>query len=138
MSNMVRHMSDVTSDALDTIFHTLEEQLRARGLVVHLVVIGGSGLLAMGLGDRPTRDVDVVALLQDDRLVSARQFPPGLDEAARRVATDFGLLSGWLNPGPTALLEIAGLPTGFAGRLTTRTYGGALQVSFASRFDQIH
>jgi hypothetical protein len=30
------------------------------------------------------------------------------------------------------------LPTGFAGRLTTRTYGGALQVSFASRFDQIH
>jgi hypothetical protein len=137
MSNIVADMSDVSADALATIFRALEEQMRARGLVVHLVVIGGSGLLAMGLGDRPTQDVDVVAFLQDDQLVSARPFPPELDEAARRVAADFGLTPGWLKSGPTALLEIAGLPAGFVGRLTTTTYGEALNVSFASRFDQV-
>lgn len=138
MSNIASEMSNVTGDALAPIFQALEEQLRAQGLAVHLVVIGGSGLLAMGLGDRPTRDVDVVAFLHHDQLVSARPFPPELDEAARRVAADFGLIPGWLNHGPTALPEIAGLPTGFVERLTTRTYGEALTVSFASRFDQVH
>jgi hypothetical protein len=78
------------------------------------------------------------SFLQDDQLVSARPFPAELDEAARRVAADFGLSPGWLNPGPTALLEIAGLPPGFVERLTSRTYGPALTVSFASRFDQVH
>jgi hypothetical protein len=131
-------MSDVTRDVLDPIFRALEEQLRARVAAVHLVVIGGSGLLAMGLGDRPTQDVDIVAFVDDDQLVSARPFPPELDEAASRVAADFRLMPGWLNPGPTALLEIAGLPIGFVERLTTTTYGVALTVSFASRFDQVH
>ena len=130
-------MSNVTRDALDPILSALGEQLHARGAPKHLVVIGGSGLLAMGLGDRPTQDVDVVAFVQGDRLVSARPFPPELDDAARRVADDFGLMPGWLNPGPTPLLEIAGLPDGFEGRLTTRAYGEALMVSFASRFDQV-
>jgi len=131
-------MSDMTSDALEPILRALEEQLRARRHPVHLVVIGGSGLLAMGLGDRPTRDVDVVAFLQGDQLVSAQLFPSQLEEAAHRVAADFGPSLGWLNPGPTALLEIAGLPAGFVERLTSRTYGQALTVSFASRFDQVH
>jgi hypothetical protein len=130
-------MSDMTNDALGPIFDALEEQSGARGLSVHLVVISGSGLLAMGLGDRPTQDVDVVAFLKDGKLVSAHPFPPDLDEAARRVAADFGLKLDWLNPGPTGLLEIAGLPAGFVERLTTVPYGEALKVSFASRFDQV-
>ena len=53
------------------------------------------------------------------------------------MAVDFGLKSDWLNPGPTALLEIAGLPAGFVGRLTTVSYGEELTISFASRFDQV-
>jgi hypothetical protein len=47
------------------------------------------------------------------------------------------LNANWLNPGPTALLEIGGLPSGFVDRLTTIGYGDALLVSFASRFDQV-
>jgi hypothetical protein len=130
-------MSGMTTDALQPILGALAEQLDARGLEFHLVVVGGSGLLAMGLGDRPTQDVDVVAFLRDGELVSARPFPPELDESARRVAADFGLKEDWLNPGPTALLEIGGLPAGFIERLTSVRYGPALNVSFASRFDQI-
>jgi hypothetical protein len=119
-------------------FDALGEQLAARDSRTHLVVIGGSGLLAMGLGDRPTQDVDVVALVQDGELVAARPLPEVLRDAALRVANDFALKPDWLNPGPTSLLELGGLPDGFVERVTTADYGPALRVSYASRFDQVH
>jgi hypothetical protein len=91
----------------------------------------------MGLGDRPTQDVDVVAFVQEGELVSAAPFPERLQEAANRVADDFGLKRTWLNHGPTSLLDF-GLPEGFEDRMTTVDYGAGLRVSFASRLDQIH
>jgi hypothetical protein len=137
MTNMLQTMSNISSDALGPVFAALGEQLRARDADIHLVVIGGSGLLAMGLGDRATQDVDVVAFVQGGRLVSAAPFPEVLDDAARRVANDFGLQPGWLNHGPTSLLDF-GLPGGFEERMATVEYGSGLRVSFASRLDQIH
>jgi hypothetical protein len=130
-------MSDISQDALSPIFSALGEQLAARGQAIHLVVIGGSGLLAMGLGDRPTRDVDVVAFVRDGGLVSAAPFPETLQDAANRVADDFGLRPTWLNHEPTSLLDF-GLPDGFEDRMTTTEYRPGLRVSFASRLDQIH
>ena len=41
-----------------------------------------------------------------------------------------------MNAGPTSLLEL-GLPRGFSERRIYREYGASLQVSFASRVDQI-
>jgi hypothetical protein len=103
------------------------------------VVIGGSGLVAIGTVSRPTRDVDVVALHRDGELVSAEPLPDPLISAAEVVARDFRLALGWLNAAPTSLLEIGGgLPAGFADRMITREFGSALTVSFASRIDQIH
>ena len=99
--------------------------------------MGGSGLLAMGLGDRPTQDVDVVAFVHAGELVSAAPFPETLQEAADRVADDFGLKRTWLNHGPTRLLDF-GLPDGFEDRMTTKEHGPGLRVSFASRLDPIH
>jgi hypothetical protein len=58
-------------------------------------------------------------------------------EAAARVGRDFGLPTGWLNGGPTRLLDF-GLPEGFRSRLVTRDYGSALTMHFAGRLDQIH
>jgi hypothetical protein len=130
-------MSNIGGDALGPIFSALNEQLASKGRAIHLVVIGGSGLLAMGLGDRPTQDVDVVAFVQEGELVSAAPFPESLQEAANRVADDFGLKRAWLNDGPTGLLRF-GLPGGFEERMSTVDYGTGLRVSFASRFDQIH
>jgi Nucleotidyltransferase of unknown function (DUF6036) len=130
-------MSDIAGDALGVILSALAEQLRSRGSRIHLVVIGGSGLLAMGLGDRPTQDVDVVAVMRDDEMLAADPFPDELESAAQRVAQDFGLKASWLNAQPTSLLEIGGLPSGFRDRMTTVEYGPGLLVSFASRFDQI-
>jgi hypothetical protein len=138
MSSMRLGMSDIRGHGVDQILAALGEQLLARTAQLHLVVVGGSGLLAMGLGDRPTRDVDVVAFVSDGAMVSASPFPEALEDAVARVAADFGLAADWLNSGPTALLEIGGLPEGFVERLTTVDYGPALRVSFASRLDQVH
>jgi hypothetical protein len=44
---------------------------------------------------------------------------------------------GWLNPGPTSLLDL-GLPESFFERAQRRHYGPGLEVLFASRVDQIH
>ena len=121
----------------DRLFAALGEQLAAQGASIELVVIGGAGLLAIGLISRPTRDVDIVALLQAGQLHDPRPLPEPLIAARDRVARDFGLPTGWLNVGPASLLDF-GLPDGFVERLEIRSYGPALRVHFASRFDQIH
>ncbi len=123
--------------AADAVLAALGEQLAAVGARYELVVIGGSALLALGLGARSTGDVDLVALVEDGALVPADPLPPQLLAARDRVSRDFGLAREWLNAGPTSLLAL-GLPLGFVERLATRRYGDALAVHFASRFDQIH
>jgi|NGEPerStandDraft_6_1074524.scaffolds.fasta_scaffold241697_1 hypothetical protein len=115
----------------------LGEQLAARGESYTLAVVGGSALIALGLISRATRDVDVLALVEGQELVSAEPLPPGLLDAARTVARDFGLAEDWLNPGPSSLLQL-GLPRGFYHRAERRVYGEGLEVLFASRLDQIH
>jgi hypothetical protein len=131
-------MSDIANvEAADQLLSVLGEQLAALGQRFELVVVGGSGLLALGLIERSTRDVDILALRSGDELASARPLPPSLEVARDRVARDFSLPTDWLNPGPTALLEF-GLPEGFLDRLDRRDYGDALTVYLASRYDQIH
>lgn len=115
----------------------MAEQLSARGERFELVIIGGAALLALGLVDRVTRDVDVVAVRQGESLLSPEPLPPALREARDRVAADFGISQSWLNSGPGTFVR-DGLPAGFVERLETRTYGQSLVVHFASRVDQIH
>jgi hypothetical protein len=135
----IRSVVDIAPDGLHALLAALGGQLALVGFPVHAVVIGGSGLVAIGAVSRPTRDLDVVALNRDGELVSAQPLPVPLIRAAELVARDFRLARGWLNAAPTSLLEIgSGLPAGFADRLITREFGSALTVSFASRIDQIH
>jgi hypothetical protein len=129
-------MPDIDARQLDVVLTALGEQLAAAEENAHLVVIGGSGLLAIDAVVRSTRDVDVLALERHGHLVSADPLPPAITSAAALVARDLGLEPDWLNPGPTSLLEL-GLPAGFTDRLIERDHGPALRVSFASRIDQI-
>lgn len=131
-------MTDIGPDQLDSVLGALGEQLGLANAHAHLVVIGGSGLVAIGAVARATQDVDVVALDEDGVLVSAEPLPDALLAAAALVARDFGLKPDWLNAGPTGLLEIGGLPEGFSDRAIRRDYGPALRVAFASRLDQVH
>jgi hypothetical protein len=130
-------MSDITSERADELLRALGAQLAARGERYELVVIGGSALLALGLVERTTKDVDIVALRSGDDLEGAEPLPGGLRAAGDLVARDFSLPAEWLNPGPTGLLEF-GLPDGFVDRLQRRDYGEGLVVYLASRYDQIH
>lgn len=129
-------MSSIGSDQLDIILSALAEQLVLLGEQAHLIVIGGSGLIAIDVVTRATRDVDIVALEVDGALVSAEPLPEAVARAAAVVARDFGLEPNWLNPGPTSLLDL-GLPSGFVERTVVRDYGAALRVSFAARIDQV-
>lgn len=108
---------------------------------VGLVVCGGSALIAMGLRQRTTRDVDVVALMSANQRVNPDPLPDFLLTAAEQVARDLGLPTGWLNNGPSrgegGLFQM-GLPAGFVGRLTGKNYGSRLAVHFIGRLDQIH
>jgi hypothetical protein len=102
----------------------------------HFVVCGGSSLLALDLVNRTTtRDVDVVAKIEDGSLATPRPLPGWLMEAIDQVKVELSLMDGWFNTGP-ALFEIE-FPEGMGARLITRSYGDSLQVSFISRYDQI-
>ena len=129
-------MADIGLEQLHEALSALGDLLEAAGESCHLVVIGGSGLVAIHAVSRTTRDVDVVALEKDGALVSAEPLPEAVSKAAATVARDLGLEKNWLNPGPTGLLDL-GLPAGFTDRLTGRDYGPRLRVSFASRVDQV-
>lgn len=115
----------------------LGEQLAALGVRIEIVVIGGAALMALGLVDRTTSDIDVLAFGSTEGLKSANPLPGPLAVARDRVARDFELEPDWLNPGPADLLRF-GLPDGFMERVETRGFGAALTVHFAGRFDQIH
>jgi hypothetical protein len=51
-----------------------------------MVLIGGSALLALGLVNRTTKDVDIVAIRSDGDLESADPLPDGLVAARDLVA----------------------------------------------------
>ena len=129
-------MEPLSNDRLEEVLATLGAVLAERGAGHELAVIGGSGLLLLGTTRRATRDVDVVALVRGGELVRAQPLPPDLEAAAEDVALALGLDPGWLNAGPSALLDF-GLPEGFLARCSTRRFEG-LVVHVASRLDQIH
>ncbi len=123
-------VSDLT-EALEMLGALLSE----RGFAFDVAVIGGGALLLQGLVLRPTKDLDIVALIDGGDWVSASPLPEELLRAAHEVAGALDLAQDWLNPGPTSLLDF-GLPTGFATRADTRSYGG-LTVRVAGREDQV-
>lgn len=133
----------LNGQGLDEVFRLLDGRLTRLGAPpVHLVVCGGAALIAVGLLSRTTRDVDVVALLDEHQcLIAPVPFPNHLVKAAGEVAEVLNLPKDWLNNGPSrdqgGLFQM-GLPAGFQGRLHPKEYGDRLTVWFIDRVDQIH
>jgi len=135
--------TDITQSELEKAFKLLAGRLDlAQTEPVRLVICGGSALIATGLRQRTTRDVDIVALTNSTaHLVSPDPLPDFLLAAAKQVARDLGLFDDWLNNGPSSGeggLYQMGLPEGIAERLTAQEYGSRLIVYFIGRLDQIH
>lgn len=132
-------MSTFTADSLHQALALLGELLALRGHPPqHFVVCGGSSLLALGLVNRVTRDVDILGQMVAADIVSPRPLSPWLLAAADDVRKQLDLPDRWLNDQVADdTLFSCGLPTGLPSRLTSRTYGPALTISFISRLDQI-
>jgi hypothetical protein len=122
-------------EALEQALTTLGALLEQRRTPYSIVVVGGSGLLLLGLMERPTADLDVIASGQDGRFVKLDELPHPLAQAALDVARALELADNWLNTGPSSLMDF-GLPEGWTDRLVVRDYGW-LRLHIPSRFDQI-
>ena len=130
---------DIDKKKLDSAFGLLAGQMEIKGCSpAHLVVCGGSALIATDLVHRTTGDADVIALIDSSgKLISGRLLPSELIELARSVADVLGLDKDWLNSGPAGLFEL-GMPEGFEKRLVTQSFGSYLTVSFIVRVDQVY
>ena len=133
-------MTNFSKEMLDQALFLLGEVVLRRGHPPqHFVVCGGSSLIALELVDRTTtRDVDVLARLEGDKLQQPKPLPDWLREAAEDVRSELGLPADWFNTGPAddSFFQF-GFPEGIEERLTTQRYGEALCISFISRYDQI-
>jgi len=126
----------MNQDDLNKALHLLGEFLAdGCSAPVWLVVGGGSALLAQRLSNRPTKDVDVMALREwEGNVISAYSLPEPMKQAAAKVAAELRLNVDWLN-GAASLhcFDLSLLPTGFWHDLDTREYGQILKVSFIGR-----
>lgn len=109
---------------------------------ISLVVCGGSALNVLEIAARTTRDVDVLAIVEEGpegiRLRHNQQLPERFLEVVAEVGRDLGLEEDWLNMGPKDVLQVYGAPQGMMERWERREYGPSLTVYFVSRMDQVH
>ena len=114
---------------LDRVLAAVGDLLEARGEQVGIVVVGGASLNLLGLLERTTSDVDVIAQVHvseeaDERtLAPAEPIPQPLLDAIRKVARDFNLPADWMNTVIGAQWDF-GLPPGLTEDLTWKRYGG--------------
>ena len=77
--------------------------LQDRRTPEELPAIGGrSSLLLLGLIDRPTGDLDILALFKGGAVRKLDELPEPLNAAAQLMAAARGLSENWLNTGPSS------------------------------------
>lgn len=133
-------MPAINPDSLHRALTLLGELLAARDHPEQsFVVCGGSSLLALKLVRRTTtQDVDILAKIEGDRLVTPRPLQSWLLEAASDVGQQLDLPKDWLNAQVAdETLFSCGLPPGMQQRLTLQSYGPKLWIGFIGRRDQV-
>ena len=128
-----------TSFTLDTPLRAVGDILAQRGEFAAVVVVGGAALNLLGVVERATQDVDVIAIEVPEGaeppvgVKPPAELPMVLVEAIAIVARDFGLPSDWLNTVVGMQWE-TGLPPGFEDRIEWRLFG-SLWVGLPGRID---
>lgn len=131
-------MSELPREALKRVLAGVGELLAADGEHHAIVVAGGASLNLLGLVDRTTQDVDVIARAERDeqsdalRLVHPDPIPPSLERAIVSVARDFGLNPNSMNTEVAAQWKQE-LPPWIADDISWTTLGGGLDVGLLGR-----
>ncbi len=131
-----------TGFSLDRALDATGALLARRGQEAAIVVVGGTALNLLGVVDRVTRDVDVIATAtvrpdgEPGAIRPPDPLPAPLAEVVATVARDLGLPLDWLNTTVGGQWK-TGLPAGFAGRISWQRLGG-LWVGLAGRIDLIY
>ena len=109
---------------------------------ISLVICGGSAMNVLNVAQRTTRDVDVLAIVEETEsgivLQPDKALPDDFREVVAWVAQDLQLEEDWLNMGPKDVLAVYGAPEGMTKRWEEREYGPSLKAFFISRLDQVH
>jgi hypothetical protein len=126
----------LTTQALIGLLEQVGALLEERKQQSEVVAIGGGGLLLLGYIKRPTRDLDLVAVIDSNgALRRAEPMPEELNAAIADVSGVNGIDPHWMNGAPSRLVDL-GLPDGFMSRTVKQVYRG-LTLHLASREDQI-
>ncbi len=135
-------MKDTLSPSeIEETLRRLGELLEHGGRNAAIVVVGGAALNLLGVVQRNTVDIDVIAVgggvgpTGTPMIVEPKGLPLDLAEEVARVTRDFNLPPGWINTAVASQWR-TGLPPGFADRIHWRQYGG-LSVGLAGRWDLI-
>ena len=114
---------------LERALAALGDLLAADGHGARLIAVGGAALRLLGLVDRTTSDVDVIARMpvgpldQAGEMVHPEPLSPAVVRAAAAVARDLGLPPDRLNTEIAAQWR-TGLPPGLGEDLTWLRFGG--------------
>jgi len=120
--------------ALEAALTIVGERLALAGETCAIVVLGGAAMNLLGIVDRPTIDVDILARADASGAIHPPDpLPDALRRAITAVARDQGLLDTWMNTTVADQWRF-GLPDGLAGRIEWRSYG-ALRVGIVGRRD---
>lgn len=112
-------MSGLSADDFHAPLDALGQLLAERGLRYEFLAIGGGALQLLGLITRPTRDIDVIALIVDAELVPLDALPGPVESAAADTAALLRLPRSWFNAGARSLMDF-GLPEGVLERAHRR------------------
>ena len=98
-------MELLSSDRLQEAMSLLAEEMASKGIAPHdLVVCGGSAILALRISQRTTKDVDILAALDEQStLVDPRPLSQELLKVAENVGKLLHLPENWLNTGPPSV-----------------------------------
>ncbi len=132
---------------MDTLFavrnalRVLGRRLEERGTSLDVVIVGGAALMLGGHHQRPSEDVDVLAVVDGEQWSGPRPLPEDLVRDVRTIGMALGLPvdathgQDWFNAGPAMLIQMI-LPDGMPDRCTTEQFH-ALTVRVPHRKDLI-
>ena len=138
-------MDSINRSEIERVFDALGELLIAEGTEFGIIILGGAALNLLGIVERTTRHVDVLAITSSTLdnglpiLTTPEPLPEPLKRATERVARDFRLPEDWVDT--TMGLQ---LQTGCRPGLKDESIGGGTEdwswdsltgmISFSSSF----